>query len=65
MSHRLLSPKGVCIFLKGEKAADEINLSAMQWKMTIDKKQSITDPRASILIIKNIEKAQERNAEEY
>lgn len=63
MSYPLLTKGGMCLFLKGESVDEEIFQDILHWKMTITKKESITNPRATLLLITNLERAQERNEE--
>jgi 16S rRNA (guanine527-N7)-methyltransferase len=46
------SPK--CLFLKGEKLEDELTEAAKDWKMTIDRIASRSDPNGSILSLKEV-----------
>jgi 16S rRNA (guanine527-N7)-methyltransferase len=63
LSYPLLVQGGQCLFLKGERIDDEIIRAISNWKMTMTKKESITNPRASLLLIANLERAQEKNEE--
>jgi 16S rRNA (guanine527-N7)-methyltransferase len=53
-SAHLLAPSGVCLFLKGRTAEDELTAAARQWHMRIERSPSLTDPDATILQISEI-----------
>jgi len=56
-SYPLLKPTGYALFLKGENCEDEIFQAHKGfWEMTIEKKESITNPRATILKVGSIRK---------
>lgn len=46
------SPK--CLFLKGEKLEDELTEAAKDWKMTIERFASASDPNGFILSLKEV-----------
>ena len=50
----LLRPDGVCLFLKGRRAADELTDAAATWHMTIARTPSRTDPNGVILALSHI-----------
>ncbi len=45
---------GRCLLLKGEHAEEELTRARKLWKMHIARQDSVTDPRASILILTQI-----------
>ena len=49
-----LSDKGVCIFPKGERAEAEVALARQAWHFDLESSQSITDDKASLLILKGL-----------
>lgn len=55
-SERHLDPGGVCAFLKGERFQDEIAQARKQWRFKLETKPSITDSRAAILLVGDIER---------
>jgi 16S rRNA (guanine527-N7)-methyltransferase len=50
------SPK--CLFLKGEKLEDELTEATKDWKMTIDRIPSVSDPNGFILSLKEVRRGQ-------
>lgn len=48
----LLAADGVCIFPKGARAEAEIADAARDWRLQIERRPSQTDPRATILLIR-------------
>ncbi|MBW8270457.1 16S rRNA (guanine(527)-N(7))-methyltransferase RsmG [Caldovatus aquaticus] len=54
---RLLGPGGVAIFPKGRTAEAELTDAAGDWKMTIERFQSRTEPDATILRLSDIRRA--------
>ncbi len=50
----LLQPDGICLFLKGRKAEDELTGSAATWHMTVARTRSRTDPDGVILALSHI-----------
>jgi len=55
-SQKYLKKNTVLIFLKGKTVNEEINFVRKKWFFDINKHQSISDQRGSILIIKNLKK---------
>lgn len=53
-SHNLSNKDTVLIFLKGKTVNDEINEARMNWIFDFETKQSYSDPRGKILIVKNL-----------
>ena len=49
-----LSDSGVCIFPKGERAETEVALARQAWHFDLESSQSITDDKASLLILKGL-----------
>jgi 16S rRNA (guanine527-N7)-methyltransferase len=58
----LLEPDGVCLFLKGRGATDELTAAAAHWHMRVERVRSRTDPSGSILHISEIRRALPRSA---
>ena len=52
----LLASEGVCLFLKGQKAREELTDSEKKWKISADLRASVTDPEGVILRIDRIER---------
>jgi 16S rRNA (guanine527-N7)-methyltransferase len=50
------SPK--CLFLKGEKLEDELTEAAKDWKMTVERIPSVSDPNGFILSLKEVRRGQ-------
>tara|TARA_B100001123_G_C15268525_1_gene1009343 strand:+ start:108 stop:722 length:615 start_codon:yes stop_codon:yes gene_type:complete len=53
-SQNLSNKDTVLIFLKGKTVNDEINEAKMNWVFDFETKQSYSDPRGKILIVKNL-----------
>lgn len=53
----LLTPDAVCLFLKGQNATDELTEARKSWNMSTDIFPSLSDPSASILKLRNVERA--------
>ncbi len=51
-----LSTASVCIFPKGAKAEDELTAALRVWKMTVERRRSVTDPTGLILRLSQLEK---------
>lgn len=49
LSRRFLAPHGVCLFLKGRNAAEELTAAHKAWKMRAQRLPSATDAGAGIL----------------
>lgn len=52
-----LDDSGVAVFSKGKSAAEEIAEARKAWRFDCEMHESLTDPLASVLVIKNIEKS--------
>lgn len=55
-AYPLLLENGRCIFLKGEKADDEIKFALKKYSFHVEHIQSKTDLKAKILVLSNIKK---------
>ncbi len=55
-SHLHLKPGGRCLFLKGRSAADELTACRNQWKMTVVRRPSRSDPAGVVLEIEGLRK---------
>lgn len=51
-----LDDSGVAVFSKGKSAAEEINEARKSWRFDCEINESLTDPLASILVIKDIQR---------
>jgi 16S rRNA (guanine527-N7)-methyltransferase len=51
-----LDDSGVAVFSKGKSAAEEINEARKSWRFDCEINKSLTDPLASILVIKDIQR---------
>jgi len=56
----LLRPDGVCLFLKGRRAEDELTDAVATWHMTIARTPSRTDPDGVILALSHIRRVEAR-----
>jgi 16S rRNA (guanine527-N7)-methyltransferase len=45
-----------CLFLKGEKLEDELTAAAKDWKMTVERIPSRSDPNGTILRVKEVKR---------
>jgi 16S rRNA (guanine527-N7)-methyltransferase len=52
-----LKPTGTAIFPKGARARQEISQALIRWKFRVDSVPSLSDSKAAILMIRNIERA--------
>jgi 16S rRNA (guanine527-N7)-methyltransferase len=53
-----LTPAVQCLFLKGEKLEDELTEASKDWKMTVDRIPSVSDPNGFILSLKEVSRGQ-------
>ena len=58
-SARLLAADGVCLFLKGRSAEDELTAAAAEWHMAVSRRQSRTDPNGVILRLSEIRRVRQ------
>ena len=49
-----LTPTVECLFLKGERLEDELTEAAKDWKMSLDRIPSVSDPNGFILNLKEV-----------
>jgi 16S rRNA (guanine527-N7)-methyltransferase len=54
LAEPFLAAKTECLFLKGERVEDELNLARKHWKMTARLCQSRSDPRGIILRLQQV-----------
>ncbi|MFV0360940.1 16S rRNA (guanine(527)-N(7))-methyltransferase RsmG [Tropicimonas sp.] len=52
-----LVSNGICIFPKGSRYSEEVDRARQGWRFKLDTKPSITDPKAAILLLGDIERA--------
>lgn len=53
-AHRFLKPTGVCLFLKGRKAEDELTLAGQRWTMSVERFPNPAEPSGLVLRIKDL-----------
>jgi len=53
-----LTPSVQCLFLKGERLEDELTEASKDWKMTLDRIPSVSDPNGFILSLKEVRRGQ-------
>lgn len=53
-AQKLLRPKTICLFLKGQNHADELTAAARNWKMNLQKHTSQTHPLGVVLEIRDL-----------
>ena len=53
----LLAPGGVCLFLKGARAAEEIEAARARWRMTVRRHPSLSAPEGAVLELRDISRA--------
>jgi 16S rRNA (guanine527-N7)-methyltransferase len=51
---RFLKPEGICLFLKGRQAGDELTLASQRWTMTTERFPNPAEPSGIILRIKGL-----------
>ena len=58
-SARFLAADGICLFLKGRGAEDELTAAAAEWHMAVSRRQSRTDPDGVILRLSEIRRVRQ------
>lgn len=53
---RLIKPSGICLFLKGRQAEDELTLAGQRWTMTVERFPNPADSSGTVLKIKGLHK---------
>jgi 16S rRNA (guanine527-N7)-methyltransferase len=56
-AERFLAPGGICLFLKGRQAEDELTAAAAEWHMAASRHRSRTSPDGVILLLSDIRRA--------
>lgn len=56
----LLSPRTICLFLKGRSAREELTEALQDWTMTSDLRPSLSDPDGRIIVLTRICRRHER-----
>ena len=51
-----VTPDTICVFPKGAKAEEELTGALRVWKMTVERRRSITDPTGLILRLSHLER---------
>ena len=47
---------GICVFPKGKGAEDELTAAGKEWIMSVERIESLTDPQASILVLREVKR---------
>ncbi len=58
-STRFLTADGICLFLKGRGADDELTAAAAEWHMAVSRRRSRTDPDGVILRLSEIRRVRQ------
>lgn len=58
LAEPFLTPGVQCLFLKGEKLEDELTEAGKDWKMTVNRIPSVSDPNGFILSLKEVRRGQ-------
>ena len=53
-STRFLQPDGICLFLKGRSAEDELTLASQRWTMSVERFPNPAEPSGIIFRIKGL-----------
>jgi 16S rRNA (guanine527-N7)-methyltransferase len=51
---RLLTPDGICLFLKGRRTEEELTEAGKEWNMTVERFPSQTEPRGWVIRVGDI-----------
>jgi 16S rRNA (guanine527-N7)-methyltransferase len=54
LAEPFIGPDTICLFPKGEKAAQELTLARKGWRITASMHNSIADPRGAVLLLQRI-----------
>ena len=60
LAERFIGPGTVCLFPKGEKAAQELTVARRAWTMDVACHDSRSDPRGVILCLQRVKRAASR-----
>ena len=58
LAESFLTPSVECLFLKGERLEDELTEAGKDWKMTVNRIPSVSDPNGFILSLKEVRRGQ-------
>ncbi|MEI7791161.1 MAG: 16S rRNA (guanine(527)-N(7))-methyltransferase RsmG [Alphaproteobacteria bacterium] len=53
-AHRFMSPKSVCLFLKGQNVGSELTEAAKYWNIEVSQVPSQTDPSGAIVTVREL-----------
>jgi 16S rRNA (guanine527-N7)-methyltransferase len=54
LGERFIGPRTSCLFLKGERAAEELTAAGKAWTMTVSRYPSRADPGGSVLLLQQV-----------
>lgn len=54
LGERFIGPNTICLFLKGERAEEELTAAAKAWTMTVSRYPSRADQRGSVLLLQQV-----------
>jgi 16S rRNA (guanine527-N7)-methyltransferase len=57
LAERFIGPHTRCLFLKGERAQEEIAVVREGWSMEVSTRGSVADPRGVVLCLKGVARA--------
>ena len=54
LGERFIGPRTTCLFLKGERAEEELTAAGKAWTMTVSRHPSRADPGGSVLLLQQV-----------
>jgi hypothetical protein len=57
LAERFIGPRTRCVFLKGERAAEELAAVRGEWVMDVATRPSLADPRGVVLCLTGVARA--------
>jgi 16S rRNA (guanine527-N7)-methyltransferase len=54
LAQRFIGPRTICLFLKGERAGEELTAAGKAWTMTVSRHPSRSDPGGAVLSLQQV-----------
>lgn len=58
LAHRHLAPSGLCLFPKGERFADEVEIARKTWLFDLEARKNLDHKGSALLVLRNLHRAE-------
>ena len=58
LAHRHLAPSGLCLFPKGERFSDEVEIARKNWMFDLETRENLDHKGSALLVLRNLRRAE-------